>query len=138
MISGDWETFRYVCSLGLLESVVSFNNFQDTRLCKTVSQLILEASQLCAKYVDLSLFMTICLKPLRRLLNVSHAEESLLIESLSNLMNEDILVSSHLTYIICREGLLNCIVAYFGKHVRSSPLEALRAITLAYKISSIR
>lgn len=48
------------------------------------------------------------------------------------------MLSSHTAFILCKEGLLNCLMLYFGKTYRHNVVEAQKAASLIYKVSSIR
>lgn len=45
-------------------------------------------------------------------------KEGMLIAAISNILSEEILVNSHLIFILCKEMLLNNIVAYFHKSIK--------------------
>jgi hypothetical protein len=70
MIRNDWDAFKYLSSIGLIGSVVNINTYKDSRHVKAICQIILMASSLCVKHMDLPIFMSNCLSSLRKLLNV--------------------------------------------------------------------
>ncbi len=103
MIRDDWETFKYLATIGLIESVLAAASVKRSSLSGSLaSQIILMSGKLCVKYLDVSIFLTVCLKNMRKLFNTGLGDEEVLVETLQVILSKEVIANIQLVYILCK------------------------------------